>query len=130
MAQLTAFNNGVAQYMCQLKRLTIQYCRSGGSSKGMRKFINDHIVDFAKQNPSIAIYVRERPSRHPRFVAEYLNGRSQVVCARNFTVIELQRHIDLLRTSSGRKPEKLKKNWKTDNPSIQGTWHPFMFKPQ
>ena len=36
-----------------------------------RKFINDHVVDFAKQNPSIALYVRERPSRHPRFVAEY-----------------------------------------------------------
>ena len=36
-----------------------------------RKFINDHVVDFAKQNPSIAIYVRERPSRHPRFVAEF-----------------------------------------------------------
>ena len=110
-----------------------------------RKFINDHVVDFAKQNSSIAIYVRERPSRHPRFVAEFckfvlrdstaylvlaVNGRSQVVCARNFTVEEVQRHIDLLRTSSGRKPEKLKKNWKTDNPSIQGTWHPFMFKPQ
>ena len=112
-----------------------------------RKFINDHVVDIAKQNPSIAIYVRERPSRHPRFVAEFcklsilhnnafcyhyfaVNGRSQVVCARNFTVAEVQRHVDLLRTSSGRKPEKLKKNWKTDNPSIQGTWHPFMFKPQ
>ena len=36
-----------------------------------RKFINDHVVGFAKQNPSIAIYVRERPSRHPRFVAEF-----------------------------------------------------------
>ncbi|XP_065893573.1 large ribosomal subunit protein mL43-like [Dysidea avara] len=128
MAQLTAFNNGVAQYMCQIKRITLNYCRAGGSSQGMRKFINDHVVEFAKSNPSVAVYVRERPGFHPRLVAEFLNGRSQIVSTKNFSVEDTQKHLNLLRTSTGRKPEKLKKPWKTDSPSIQGNWHPFMFK--
>ena len=35
MAQMGT--NGITRYVCQLKRLTINYCRLGGSSKGMRQ---------------------------------------------------------------------------------------------
>lgn len=37
MASVTSpMNNGVGRFVCQLKRLTLQYCYLGGSSKGMR----------------------------------------------------------------------------------------------
>jgi len=58
-----------------------------------------------------------------------VNGRSQIVSTKNLSVEDTQKHLDNLRTSTGRKPERLKKPWKTDQPSIQGNWHPFMFKP-
>ena len=33
---VSPMNNGVGRFVCQLKRLTLQYCKAGGSSKGMR----------------------------------------------------------------------------------------------
>lgn len=37
MASVTSpMNNGVGRFVCQLKRLTLQYCYLGGSSSGMR----------------------------------------------------------------------------------------------
>lgn len=36
MALSAPLNNGIGRYLCQLKRLTLQYCKNGGSSNGMR----------------------------------------------------------------------------------------------
>lgn len=36
MSHLTPMNNAVDRFVCQLKRLTLQYCKNGGSSKGIR----------------------------------------------------------------------------------------------
>lgn len=36
MSHLAPMNNGVGRFVCQLKRLTLQYCKYGGSSKGLR----------------------------------------------------------------------------------------------
>ena len=36
MSHLTPMNNAVGRFVCQLKRLTLQYCKNGGSSKGIR----------------------------------------------------------------------------------------------
>lgn len=128
MAAVTVpMNNGVRSYVCQLKRLTIQYCYLGGSSKGVREFIDNRVIDFAKQNPAVAVYVRYRPRRHPRLIGEFLNGNSQVVPVHNLSVEEVADFVSRLRTSSsGTKSTKLKKYWHTDRPSIQGNWSPFL----
>lgn len=36
-----------------------------------REYINNHVVDFAKENPQCAVYVRYRPGRAPRMIGEY-----------------------------------------------------------
>lgn len=57
-----------------------------------------------------------------------VNGNSRIVCIKDLTIEEIHRHIHFLMSSSGAKPEKLKKPWYTSNPSIQGNWNPFLYK--
>lgn len=63
--------NGLGRYICQLQRITIKFCKSHGGSRGVREFIENDLVDFAKSNPNIVVYVKPRRHRSPVFVAEY-----------------------------------------------------------
>lgn len=36
-----------------------------------REYVNKCLVEFARNNPEIAVYVRERNGKHPRIVANY-----------------------------------------------------------
>jgi large subunit ribosomal protein L43 len=36
--------------------------------------------------------------------------------------------VEHFRTRSGTQIVRFRKHWHTDNPSIQGIWHPFLFK--
>ncbi|XP_064392186.1 large ribosomal subunit protein mL43-like [Halichondria panicea] len=129
MAKVVApMSNGVGSFVCQLKRLTFQYCKAGGSSKGVRQYLDSYVVKLAKEAPHTAIYVRLRPGRHPRLVGEFLNGNSQVVPVPNLSSGEIKEHVWRLGSASGEKVKKLKKYWHTDNPSIQGNWSPFLYK--
>ncbi|KAK6302057.1 hypothetical protein J4Q44_G00281100 [Coregonus suidteri] len=48
--------------------------RGGSSSLGAREFIEEGVVDFAKNNPGTVVYVSSQFCRIPTIVAEYLNG--------------------------------------------------------
>lgn len=63
--------NGLGRYIPQLQRVTIKFCKSSGSSQGTREFIEDKLVDFAKTNPSVVVYVKPRRHRCPVMVAEF-----------------------------------------------------------
>lgn len=41
---------------------------------------------------------------------------------------EITQWIGLMKGRSGVEIKRLRKEWHTDSPSIQGAWHPFMFK--
>ena len=89
MSQLTVpLGNGIGRYMCQLKRIVFNYCKYGGSSRGMRwrvtprvdhvimytlfrKYIDEEVVQFANANPQVAVYVSDRHMRHPRIIGVY-----------------------------------------------------------
>ena len=43
--------NGLGRFVPQLARLTIKFCKHDGSSSGVRQFIQQDVVQFAKQNP-------------------------------------------------------------------------------
>lgn len=47
--------NGVGRQINQLQRLTIKFCKSHGGSKGMRDFIENHLVNYAKDNQSVVV---------------------------------------------------------------------------
>jgi hypothetical protein len=51
------FYNGVGRQINQLQRLTIKFCKSHGGSKGMRDFIENHLVNYAKENQSVVVSI-------------------------------------------------------------------------
>ena len=36
-----------------------------------RDYLANRVADFAQSNPKLTVYVRQRPGRHPRIVAEF-----------------------------------------------------------
>lgn len=68
---LSVLSNGLGRYIPQCQRITLKFCKNHGSSLGMRAFIENDIVEFAKNNPSVVIYLKPRRHRGPVIVAEY-----------------------------------------------------------
>ena len=52
-----------------------------------------------------------------------------MVEVKNKTPEETEEWIERLRHESGVKVQKIRQFWHTENPSIQGTWTPFLNKP-
>ncbi|KAF9416659.1 hypothetical protein HW555_006089 [Spodoptera exigua] len=112
--------NGVGRYVCQLQRIVLKFCKSHGSSRGLRDYIEQDLVDFAKENPGVVVYLK--PRRH-------LNGDRVWMNMHNKTHSEIIKWIDVLRTQQGdNSSTRLRKYQYTDYPSIQGPWTPFTFK--
>jgi len=118
--------NGLGRYVCQLQRVTLKYCKENGSSRGMRDFIEKGLVDFAKENPGVVVYVKPRRHRTAVMVGEYLNGERQWINCRNYEANEIRKWLELLRTQHGEAgATRFRKMWHTDIPSIQGPWTPW-----
>ncbi|KAG8229581.1 hypothetical protein J437_LFUL010173 [Ladona fulva] len=121
--------NGLGRYICQLQRITIKFCKHHGASRGVRNFIENDLVDFARNHPGIVVYLKPRRHRSPVLSAEYLNGDKDYVCCHNFTVEEVRKWMSVLRTQQSGQTIRYRKMWHTDHPSIQGVWSPFTNKP-
>ncbi|XP_018648073.1 putative mitochondrial ribosome protein [Schistosoma mansoni] len=113
------------RFVPQLQRITLKCCKFRRDSQGVRDYIENHLVDFARDNPATAIYVKPRRNRPPLLVAEYLCGNWQYVRAKDMTCEEIANWINFLRTRSGVNIFPIYKYWSTKRPSIQGMWHPF-----
>ncbi|KAG5672455.1 hypothetical protein PVAND_002582 [Polypedilum vanderplanki] len=121
--------NGIGRQINQLQRVTLKFCKSHGSSQGMRNFIENNLVDFAKQNDSVVLYVKPRRHRSPVIVAEYLNGDRKWMSCHNRPSEEILKWLSLLSLQAGdTEPIRYRKHWHTDVPSIQGPWNPFTHK--
>ena len=57
-----------------------------------------------------------------------VNGYKEKFCIDNMNKDQICKWIETYRTRSGEKIIRYRKQWHTDSPSIQGVWHPFMFK--
>lgn len=119
--------NGVGRYVCQLQRITLKYCKNHGSSKGMREFLENDLVDFSRANPGVVVYVKPRRHRTAVMSAEYLDGDRQWVNCGNSTRDEIRKWVEVLRTQAtgAGSGVRLRKLWHTDVPSVQGPWTPF-----
>ncbi|KAF7994834.1 hypothetical protein HCN44_004306 [Aphidius gifuensis] len=121
--------NGIGRYVGQLQRITLKFCKSHGTSRGLRDFLENDLVDFAKQNPGVVVYVKPRRHRTPVVVAEYLNGERQWLHVKNFPREDVVKWIELLKTQSkDGSAMRLRKMFHTEFPSIQGPWTPMTFK--
>ncbi|XP_023952064.1 39S ribosomal protein L43, mitochondrial [Bicyclus anynana] len=121
--------NGVGRYVPQLQRIVLKFCKTHGGSRGIRDFIEQDLVEFAKQNPSVVVYLKPRRHRSPVAVAEYLNGDRVWMSLHQKSHSEITKWIEVLRTQQGDvSATRLRKYQFTDHPSIQGPWTPFTFK--
>ncbi|XP_077482615.1 large ribosomal subunit protein mL43 [Stigmatopora argus] len=125
----SVLQNGVGRYVCQLKRLSIIFSKTNQSSLGVRDFIEDGVVDYAKKNPGTVVYVSPQSCPKPRIVAEYLNGnvRQEIVASK--TSSQISELVAKMTNQSGLDIIRIRKPFHTDSPSIQGLWHPFTNRP-
>ncbi|XP_067633936.1 large ribosomal subunit protein mL43 isoform X2 [Eurosta solidaginis] len=94
-----------------------------------REFIENHLIDFAKENPGIVVYVKPRRHRGPVLVGEYLNGDREWLNCHNASMDDINKWLELLKTQNGSSSAlRLRKMWHTDVPSIQGPWTPFTLR--
>lgn len=125
----SVLQNGVGRYVCQLKRVSIIFSKNAQSSVGIRDFIEEGVVDYAKKNPGTVVYVSPQPRRIPKIVAEYLNGNVREEIVTNKTSAEILELLTKLSNQSGLDVIRIRKPFHTDSPSIQGQWHPFVNRP-
>ncbi|XP_043912422.1 39S ribosomal protein L43, mitochondrial [Protopterus annectens] len=125
----SVLQNGVGRYICQLKRITLIFSKDAQTSLGAREYIEEHVVDFARRNPSVVLYVTPKRCRVPKIVAEYLNGAVKEEEVNSKTSEEIAQLIQKMANQSGLDIIRIRKPYHTDCPSIQGQWHPFVNKP-
>jgi len=118
-----AFGKAMARRgVLQLRKLQVHFCDFGGSSAGVREYLQDVLPKMAKDKPHAEIEEVLRRGRHPFVTGVYVHGGERVVCLRNKSSEEVGETIASLCTTYGRKVKKIKKRILTLNPSIQGAW--------
>ena len=112
--------------LVQLKRMSFHYSKTFNASDGIRKYLDENLVDFASKFPSVSIYLRQDDG-DPRIVADYLSGTRKTVILRKLTQEQIKSEVWKLRCQSGVNVGQIVRYWHTTRPSIQGNWHPYMF---
>jgi large subunit ribosomal protein L43 len=126
----SVLQNGMGRYLCQLQRVTLLFDKARNDSAGVREFIQEDLLNFASKYPGIVVYLQPKRNKAPYVVAEFLNGREASVHISNFNRIEVNQWMNYLRTRSGEPIHELMHMWRTESPSIQGIWHPFLNRPK
>jgi len=120
--------NGIGRFVQQCQRMTIKFCKSHADSQGVREFIENDLIDFARANPGVVLYLKPRRHRSPVLVAEYLNGHRDWMSMHEFSREEVGKWVNLFRSASGTGDMRYKNFHKTHNPTIQGPWNQFTNK--
>nr|CAG4652247.1 EOG090X0FS9 [Triops cancriformis] len=120
--------NGIGRFVPQLQRVTIKFCKSHGDSHGVRQFVESDLLDFAKHNPSVVVYLKPRRHRSPVAVAEYLNGERDSLSLKNMSREEVLKWLEYIRGKTGFPIIRFRKSQHTDFPTIQGVWTPFTYQ--
>lgn len=91
-----------------------------------RDFLENNLLDFATNNPGVAVYVKPRRHRMPVAVAEYLSGDRHWICLRDSNQEGVTKWLNLLLTQNGNSSAlRLRRMSHTEIPSIQGAWTPY-----
>uniref|UniRef100_A0A0E0CWZ3 Large ribosomal subunit protein mL43 n=1 Tax=Oryza meridionalis TaxID=40149 RepID=A0A0E0CWZ3_9ORYZ len=93
----------------QLQKLVVNYCDWGGSSRGIRAFMEAHLPAFKEKNPHLEVVTELVRGQHPNLKGIY-------------TPEDILLQATRLRNSLGRKVVKLRTRHVTKRPSVQGTW--------
>ena len=105
----------------QLRSLLVQYCNHSGSSSGTRRFAEQMLIPFAKENPQIEIAVSLKPNNHPIVTGFYEKDPEKTLSLRNLSAEQVQDRIQMLRDARPITLRKWHKKFR-DSPSVQGEW--------
>mmetsp|Transcript_18709 Transcript_18709/g.52012 ORF Transcript_18709/g.52012 Transcript_18709/m.52012 type:complete len:131 (-) Transcript_18709:369-761(-) len=105
----------------QMRKLLIKYCDYGGSSAGVREWIQTQLTPFAKANPHLEIIASRSPGRHPRVQARYMADGDKSLSLKNLSWKQVSMRIQLLRDSRPVRLSKWDKPFRS-TPSVQGEW--------
>uniref|UniRef100_UPI00358E3F40 large ribosomal subunit protein mL43 n=1 Tax=Myxine glutinosa TaxID=7769 RepID=UPI00358E3F40 len=124
----SVLHNGLGRYVCQLSRITLAFSKGSQTSRGVRDYVENHVVDFAKKHQGTVVYISPRRCHVPKVTAEYLNGGTKVVALNSKSAEEIAQVITLMANQSGLDVVRIRKPFHTEHPSIQGLWQPFVNK--
>jgi len=124
----TVLQAGVSPVMCQLKRVTLKFCKSDDKGRHMRQFCEKHLAKFAQENTSVAIYVVPEEGQNPSVRVEYLNGTDEVHKLNRMEHDDILVKMNKFAMHSGQEIIALYKPFRTHCPSIQGQWNQFLTK--
>lgn len=121
--------NGLGAFLLPCRRITLQFCNWGGSSKGIREFLKYRLPKVAAENPKIEFKIVKK-SGHPVATGTYNKvDREKAICVRNLNIDEVENKIKLLLNSSGAQLKKHKQPVESLNVGVRGIWSPFHVNP-
>ena len=100
--------------------MMIQYCRTGGSSKGVRAYLEKYLVPFAEANPQIQILVSTK-RKHPFVMGWFERDNKKVLSLKNLSAEQCVERIQFLRDMRPIGMRKWAKPFRTTQ-SVQGEW--------
>lgn len=108
----------------QLTRVIVRYCKSSGSSDGVRGYLKGGLAPFAASHPTITFSVTDAPMRPPYIRGEWLDGTSKVIDVKNRDAGYVGEVLEGLRDAASGARRNLRKPVTTGSPSVQGVWDP------
>lgn len=121
--QIAKFQNGIGAFVLNCRKITLQVDKAGGSSEGLRQFLNLRLNKYASANPKIEFVVSQK-SGHPVVKGEFINGNEKAICVRNLNIDNVENKINLLREASGETLRKRNNKVESINDSVRGIWSP------
>lgn len=85
----------------QLKEMVIRYSDYDGSSKGVREWMRKNLIQFASNNPDVAVKTELKRCVHPYVRGNYLNGNTKTICIKNLEPAAINGYVDDLRNQVG-----------------------------
>ena len=109
-----------------LKRLTVRYSETGGSSLGVRFYFRKLMDTWKLANPQVELVTEHSQFEHPRAIAEWHSGETHETSMANLKPKQIENLLNFYRNSQGANMYLRHggpRCW-TERRSVQGLWQP------